>query len=275
MNSPVAMVLVDAHVHVHPQCDPAAMFDAAAENFGRAARRLNAGSHQGVLLLTEMAGIDWFESVLPRPGAQSRVGRWTCTASQSEDFSLHVGAAPAQSLIVIAGRQIVTAERIEVLALGTRSHIPDGQTLDATLTAARKAHATVVLPWAVGKWLGRRGKLVSAALRRAAELDLYAGDNAGRPTFWPEPEEFRIAAAQGRVVLPGTDPLPIRHAERRVGSMGFWMEGLLPPAMPAGALHQRLMSPGSQPIRAFGELESPWRFLRNQLALRFRKFQSR
>jgi hypothetical protein len=77
------------------------------------------------------------------------------------------------------------------------------------------------------------------------------------------------------VVLPGTDPLPLRHEERRVGSMGFWLGGSLPPAMPAGALHQRLMSPGSQPFRVYGELETPLRFLRNQLALRFRKFQSR
>ena len=70
-------------------------------------------------------------------------------------------------VLVIAGRQIVSAERIEVLALGTRTQIPDGQPLAATIDAVRADGALAVLPWGFGKWWGARGRMVDAYLETA------------------------------------------------------------------------------------------------------------
>jgi hypothetical protein len=262
-----SVVMVDAHVHVHPQADPGVLLTMAVENFGAAAQRLNADHWQGVLLLTEMAGANWFEAVYPGATGTNTLGKWAVTGSAAEDISMRA-SAPQASLIVVAGRQIVTAERVEVLAVGTRTRIADGQSLQATIVAAHKARATVVLPWAVGKWIGRRGKLVASAVQRAGELRLFVGDNAGRPVFWPAPQIFQQALSQGRPVLPGSDPLPLKDQERRVGSMGFWIKGRLPVDAPGAALKDWLMNANPEVVKPFGRLETPWRFMRNQVALR-------
>lgn len=260
-----SIVMVDAHVHVHPQADTTVLLEMAAENFAAAAQRLQARRWQAMLLLTEMAGVDWFESVYPGAGA-SALGKWTLTASSAEDISF-CASASGESLLVVAGRQVVTGERIEVLALGTRARIADGLSLQTTIARALAAGATLVLPWAVGKWLGRRGRLVANALRHA-EPDLFAGDNGGRPAFWPAPQIFKHVVSQGRPVLSGTDPLPLKHEERRVGSMGFWFQGYAPADAPGRYLQDRLRGARADAVVPFGRLENPWRFVRNQVALR-------
>lgn len=263
-----SVILVDAHVHVHASADPAQLLDSAAANFAVVAKELDAKRWQGVLLLAEMASMDWFDSV--SNGKAKQVGNWSLQSSTGEDISLNA-QQNGQSLTIIAGRQIVTSEKIEVLALGTRKTVPDGQDLSATLAAVRRSGALTVLPWGVGKWLGRRGRLVTDTLRKARELNVFPGDNSGRPGFWPEPAAFGFAVSQGYPVLPGTDPLPLPDEERRVGSMGFWMTGQLAAEAPGAALHRHLLGSEAKPIRAYGPRESVIGFFNNQLALRLKK----
>ncbi len=263
------MILVDAHVHVHPDASVAGLFDAAARNFSAVAGGMCASRWQGVLLLTEMKQMDWFQSVAQKK-THDRYDSWTVSPIASEAVSLRAENA-GTSLLIVAGRQIVTAEGIEVLALGTTTRIDDRHPLDATLDAVRNAQAITVLPWGVGKWIGRRGALVTNALRNAASQQIFAGDNAGRPFFWPRPQAFDVAEASGRPVLPGTDPLPLPHAEQHVGANGFWVEGELPTDAPWSALRTRLLAAGCNDIKAFGARESVVRFFYSQLALRRNK----
>ncbi len=263
------MILVDAHVHVHPVANVAGLFDAAARNFSTAAKQLHAARWQGVLLLTEMAQMDWFQSVADKP-VPEQCGDWLLSRIPGEAVCLRATSSDA-SLIVVAGRQIVTTEGIEVLALGTTTRIADRQSLDATLEAVRKVQAIAVLPWGVGKWLGRRGELVASALRNAASQQLFAGDNSGRPYFWPRPKVFELAESQGRPVLPGTDPLPLPDAEQRVGATGFWLDGQLPEDAPWRVLLTRLLAATSAEVRPYGTRESMGRFFHSQLALRMSK----
>jgi hypothetical protein len=170
------------------------------------------------------------------------------------------------SLHIVAGRQIVTAERIEVHALAMRQTIADGQTLRATLEEVRASDALVVLPWGVGKWLGRRGRLVAEAL--AADLGtVWLSDNGGRPWFWRDALLARAPAA-GRPVLRGSDPLPLPGEERRVGSFGCWLRGSV---ATAAALIARIRSSTPADLHPYGNSESLARFLRNQSALRLRR----
>jgi hypothetical protein len=180
---------------------------------------------------------------------------WPVTLTR-EPSSLVLGGR----LVVIAGRQVVTLERIEVLAVACIENIPNGLTLDATIAAIQEAGAVPVLPWGVGKWSGERGRLVANA---AARHNLLLGDNAGRPLGWPRPALF-----QRRVVLAGTDPLRLRGDQERVGTYGFILEGLFDSNCPAsaivGALQNLTQSPPS-----FGRRVGPFGFLRQQLGLRF------
>jgi hypothetical protein len=259
MTDPVT--LVDAHVHLHPFVDPEAVLDAAALNFEAAA--CHTGSWQGVLLLAEMSGIDAFEKLRQR-AVSGPVGSWKLRISDAETTSL-TAERGEERIVVVAGRQIATRERLEVLALATRERLADQQDFTSTLVSAKRASALVVLPWAVGKWLGRRGRLIEEAIETEAQV--FVGDNGGRPWFW-SPKVFRRVAQLSRPILPGSDPLAIRGEERRIGSRGFALAGRLSTERPAASLVERLASLKAEDIRPYGKQERAWRFFRNQLRLR-------
>ena len=209
------IVLVDAHVHLHA-CFPCERFlDAAAANFARAGKDLpDVRDVVGCLMLTESAGVDGFAQL-----ADGRLGTgsWQIASTQ-EDVSLIANRLGALPLFLIAGRQIATAERLELLALGTRARFPDRAPLRAALAAVAGSGAIPVVPWGFGKWTGRRGRLVADLLADAHDVRLYAGDNGGRPRGSLRPRLLALAERHGKLVLPGTDPLPFPGEVAKVAS---------------------------------------------------------
>jgi len=174
-------------------------------------------------------------------------------------------------LVAIAGCQIVSREHLEVLALGTRQQFEDSQPARTLLQKVARAGAIPVLPWGVGKWLGRRGQLVEELIEDPDLPPFFLGDSAHRPTFWPQPSQFRRAEEQGVRNLSGSDPLPFPGEVQRAGSFGVVLDGSLNLERPAQDLKQKLLDP-STTFRQFGEGEAPARFVRNQLKMQFRKF---
>lgn len=233
-------MLVDAHVHVHPCFSAEALLDGAFRNFRRAASDLGHSEAVGCLMLAEMAGVHWFRQF--REEREAIVVRGT------------------ERLVVVAGRQIVTRERLEVLALGRDVDIPDGLSLSEALHRVRESGALPVLPWGFGKWWGRRGALVEDAI--SSEGELYLGDNSGRPWF--------AGMRRGRLVLPGSDPLPFPDQAGRAGSFGFVLEGPLDLRNPAEDLLRRIRALREQP-RTYGRGETLPGFLWNQASLQLRR----
>jgi len=266
MSNPI--IAIDGHVHVHPSTDLDALLDAARMNLSKVAASQGAASWRGVLMLAEMRGTHWFESVV---GAGVDSQRWSVRAVPEDPLILNARCADGE-LSLVAGRQVVTREGIEVLTLATRAVLEDRMSLEDTLEAALAAQSVVVLPWGAGKWLGARGRLVANALKAPARGRIFAGDNGGRPQFWPTPEVFAATTGLGRAVLPGTDPLPLPGEEQRVGTFGFWLEGT-PPLAVGQWLRDRLSAARVGEVHAFGRLQGTLRFVRNQLALRLRKKQ--
>ena len=251
--------MVDAHVHIHPCFPLESFFDGALENFGKVDLSESA---TGCLLLAEMAGSYWFRNA---PGT---VGAWTL-ASKEEENSLVARRSTGERLIVVAGRQIVVRERLEVLALGRNADIPDGLPLDEALLRVRESGALPVLPWGFGKWSGRRGALVAATLAKPGG-ELYLGDNSNRLQLAGVPRLLREAGERGVLVLPGTDPLPFPNHAGRAGSFGFVLETALDPLRPAEDLLRRVRALREQPC-TYGRGETLPRFLQAQASLQLRQ----
>lgn len=262
------MVLVDGHVHVYDCFSVPAVFDAAAANFAAAADALgNGGSYDSVLCLVEGEGECFLADV--RSGKQGRVwrgrhGYWE--AELADEPEVLIVRRGATRLLVLAGRQLVTRERLEVLALGTTAPLHDGGSLEETLAAVRAAGALAVLPWGVGKWIGARGAIVARVLGNPQWSDVHVGDNGNRLSLGPEPAQLARARREGRCVLPGSDPLPLPGQEHRVASYGFAVRGELDAPHPAAALRALLASRAS--FVPFGRCSRLTRFVGNQLALR-------
>lgn len=263
-------LLVDAHVHVYDCFDIDKLLDAAWRNFNHAAEATGLDhGFSGVLFLTETSRDNWFlQSSMADNYSHwqiEKTGDKTVLQARRRTDSTDT----KNSIYIVAGRQIITAEGLELLALVTDSAFEDGLPVSSALTAVREQDAIPVLPWAVGKWLGKRGKILSALLAAEAKAhnDLWLGDNSGRPIFWPDPLHFKQARVLNMPVLPGSDPLPFASEAMRVGSFGFSMRDQLSEAQPAADL-KRLLRAKETEVLAYGQLENPWRFFINQLRLR-------
>jgi len=264
-------VLVDAHVHLHDGFAAGALLEAAATNMAAAARDLGLPADTpGMLLLAESEGVDAFARLADgsRPAAPWRLEP---TAEAVSLLARRPGAAP---IALVAGRQIVTTERLEVLALGTRATFADGQPARAAIVAARAAEALVVLPWGVGKWTGRRRALVRELLQEFLTERLYAGDNGGRLAWSPRPRLLGEAERHGGLVLPGSDPLPFAAEVIKPGRYGFVAKVDLDPQRPFAALKRWLDQQTGSP-RPYGRLERPLVFARRQIAMQKRKHARR
>jgi hypothetical protein len=218
--------------------------------------------------MTETARDDAFAAFAARAGGAARDG-WSFRAT-AEAESLLACRDGGAVLGLVAGRQIVTAEGLEVQALGTMVTFPDGEGLDATLDRVRAAGAVAVLPWGFGKWSGRRGALVEARIREGGAGDLFLGDNGGRLAAGPRPRLLDLAESRGLVVLPGSDPLPIPGQERRVASFGFVLDGPVDADRPAESLKAGLRGLAASP-RAYGRATGLAPFVRNQIFMQLRK----
>jgi hypothetical protein len=264
-------LLVDAHVHIHEPFPLERSLDAAAVNFSGARDGLRAeGEVLGCLMLAEIAGVDRFAAL-----ADGRLGAGAWQIMPTEEPVSVVATRPGTlPVLVIAGCQIVSAERIEILALGTRARIPDGKPLAATIDAIRADGALAVLPWGFGKWWGERGRVVDAYLASARLGDIFLGDNGGRPIGLPPPRQFARASRRSIFVLPGSDPLPGAGEIERIGRYGFVLCLKLDLDRPALALRAHLEKLERQPA-IFGRLQNPARFLASQVLLRLRKRPAR
>ena len=257
--------LIDGHVHFHPSFDRDRFLDSAAANFRQAAGSLGANTeYRGCLLLAESAGMHYFRSF--RDAASRTAGSWTFHRTAEAGSVLAQRAADTR-LLLVAGRQIITTERLEVLALCCNGEVDDGLPLLEVVHAANSLDAIVVLPWAFGKWWFRRGNIIDRFVRSAQATGIFLGDNGGRIRFGPRPRPFRVAESRGIRILPGSDPLPFDSDMRRIGSYGFAIDGKIETARPAAGLKHLLRNPATHPL-PYGNLIGMPGFCRNQLLIR-------
>jgi len=269
-------IIVDGHVHIYDCFELPVLFDSAYRNFSEVARQYSPGSlFTGVLMLTETRADQWFEYL--RAGT-TRKDRKVARATAPWKIKLLCNSCSllairdtGESLLLVAGRQITSSEGLELLALATNNLFDDGKPLLKTLRDVRAQDAIPVIPWAVGKWLGHRGKILSDVIDDESDKELFLGDNGGRPIFWHNPSHFKQARSAGMHVLPGSDPLPFAAEAYRVGSFGFMMSGTITAEQPVADL-KRLLRNKTTMFTAYGNLERPLHFFSNQLRLRMNCF---
>ncbi len=260
---------VDSHVHLYNWVDLVPMLDTALASFTDAVHKHKGKvPFYGMLVLTEPRGRDTFPKL--RTQLQSAQPCWLSSEwmlePTDETLSLTAVHTDGTRIFLISGQQVVTREALEVLAIASEQTVPDRQSLQDTLKAIRQRDGYPVLPWAVGKWLMGRGKIVSQAIAENDGKPLGIGDNGGRPAFWTRVEQFKQARLFDLPILRGSDPLPVKSS-RNAGSYGTLMSIPFDAAKPAKSLLDALCDKSCERID-FGVLEAPLSFLRDQITLR-------
>jgi hypothetical protein len=268
-------VLFDVHVHIYDCFDLQVFFDSAIGNFANEIANYDGSAQfQTVLILTDWLKENWFKRLVDLadqrtgPGSHT-IKTWTFHRTK-EPISLIARREDGERLLIVAGRKIISAENLEVLALATCVAIEDGLPLRNVLDQIKQNDAIPVIPWAVGKWMGKRGRVIKELLESTSEPDFFLCDNGNRPRLWPRPSFLALAEKKGGRVLAGSDPLHFASEATRAGSFANTMPGTIDPDTPAHDLKALLHDPRTG-IRTYGRLERLAPFLRNQFAMQLLK----
>ena len=248
---------LDAHAHVYPLHDVPRLLLAALDHMPRVAP-----TDLRVLCLAERADCSFFQALaqdeIRLPGDRWRIAAW------DPDGGIKIRHLPDhRDLWILAGRQIVSAERIEVCALFSDAPVADGLPAREIVRAILDQGGLPALDWAPGKWLFQRGDLVRRLVAEFPPAQLALVDTSLRPLGWPAPGLYRAARKQGRAVLAGSDPLPFAGEEDLAGSYHctFALPGLDDPARLVAPLKAALAG-GRLPIDFAGRRGAPLSVLR-------------
>ena len=274
-NEILPMVMIDAHVHIYSCFDLQIFFDSAFNNFkSEAAKNGHPDNFRAIVMLTDWAAENWFKYLADYAGGENYtkgkiVKNWTFHKT-NESCSLYAKHYKGGGLYVIAGRKIITKENLEVLALITETNFKDGLSLNKTILNIHDKDSIPVIPWAFGKWIGKRGKILMDLIKVTKKPEYLFCDNSNRPYFWPRPSLFRLGELKGIRVIAGSDPLHFASEVFRVGSFGFSFNGSISSKKPASDMKKYLLDSRIQ-FQVYGKLEKPCRFLCNQMVMQINK----
>lgn len=269
------MLLLDAHVHIYNQFDFNVFFSSAFFNFSMAAKSLNIHKYISVIVLTDWSNQNWFRELSTLSDLSN--DRQTIhhpfnfkIKKTQEEIALKILKNDSEELFLIAGRKIISAEDLEILALCSLQDFPDGKPLLDTIRLIDESGTIPVIPWAVGKWLGKRGTLLDELIDNPRDSFFYLCDNGNRPYFWPWPRHFKEAERNGIPIIAGSDPLHFSSEVSRIGRFGCLIDAHVTPATPGSEIVQ-LLREGQKSICRYGKLETGLRFVRNQLIMQLGK----
>ncbi len=268
-NKKKSLVLIDSHVHIHETYDVDIFFDFVFNNFLKYAGKIeNVKQWKAFLLLTEMEGVNKFEEIkkLQTVGSEKQFK----VENTNENISVKIISAEGNEIFVIAGKQIIAENNIEVLALCTNEKLEEGQDLTTTINKINSVNTVPVLPWGVGKWTGKRKEIITEFLKKQKEEKFFLGDNSGRPAFWKAPHLFTVGNETGHFVLPGTDALSIRDEITKTASYGFYVYEQTDSNNPAKTAKEIIYKLKAPP-KTFGALEKFVPFFKNQFTMQMNK----
>ena len=259
---------VDSHVHFHDCFDKGLFFESCFENMSKISY---SEIRTGMLFLTEGRNEDSYNFLRTIHEIKNPLSREIFRIKDiGEGVAIEVKSPPkGMKVIIFPGFQIVTKENIEVLSLGTKKRLPDGSSIENTISDVLSLGGIPVLPWGFGKWYGNRGKKVDELIMKKIP-DLFLGDNGGRSSVLPYPTQFNLAEANGMKILPGSDPLPFPKEAKRPMSYGFIIKINFDEKRPWESVKQSLLDE-SLKIEKFGNLTSLLTFIKTQIAMQIKK----
>lgn len=260
------MIISDLHVHFHKKYNEELFFNSIKNNFQKFYKENDSSNLYNVICLTESSGISFFDELSL---TEKEVNNWSFTHTNSNNAILAQHKSGFK-LFIIAGRQIVTEENLEVLAFGMVDDYKDGQPIDLVIQEVISGGFIPIIPWGFGKWSGKRGEVVDKIIKENKYHPLFLGDNGNRPSFIKLSPIFETAKAKNVHNLQGSDPLPFSNEESRPGSFGVLIEESLDVDNPYESF-SRILKKEKLKLSTYGELESIYKFFKHQIGMQIVK----
>ena len=201
--------ILDTHLHLYPEYDLTRAFNQLLDKsaqFGSESSR--------IACLAERHDCEYFKALangsIQLDGFEIQPDNTAeITLSRKRD-QLNVSLLP--------GRQVITQENIEILALACPESIDDGQPALDVIYQVNQLDRIAVVAWSPGKWFGKRGELVKKLIEGLDRTSFLLGDTTLRPYGWSTPKLMQQAINKGFGVVAGSDPLPFAGEEKWLGS---------------------------------------------------------
>ncbi len=236
------MILADFHMHLYPEYDIPYFLHAAFSHMEQHRHRLALTEADYVFCLAQTCDFSLTqvsnESTSPGklPNRSYRV-----EMSECGEF-IRLIRDDGVGLFVLPGRQIATAERLEIQALGQDESVPDGLPAAETVRAVLETGSQPILLWGFGKWMLSRSRIVSSLIEQYSPDQLWIGDSAMRPVWWKKSGLLNLAARKGFTIVSGSDPLPRKGQEKNAGRYINSIQGGLHPERPLQSLYAAVRS---------------------------------
>jgi hypothetical protein len=264
----MALWAVDSHIHFHKCFTEVLFFESCFKNISSINHSV---IKNGILFFTEGKNEDSFNYLRTLKKIQNPKTKETFSFDEIENGNAIKISTNKNDvrIIILPGFQIVTKENLEVLSLGTKTRLLDGDAIESTIDKVISLGGIPVLPWGFGKWYGNRGKKVDEIIMKRIP-NLLLGDNGGRSSMLPYPTQFNLAEANGMKILPGSDPLPFPQEAKRPMSFGFLAKINFDEKKPWESVKKSLLDENLK-IEKFGNLTSPFAFVKTQIAMQIKK----
>ncbi len=253
-------LFIDGHVHVYPMFDLERMIRAGERNAVASQRGVeNRDEAVKIWLLTERRDCSFFRNI-----RQAALKSFAVAETTEEEALTICSAATHEPLLyVLAGRQLITREGLEICALATLFSAPDRRLSAAeAIREIRQNGGVAAVNWAPGKWFGGRGRAVRRLFDEFSPCELLISDTTMRPTLWPTPRLAAAAERRGYRRLCGSDPLPFAGEEELAGSYGVLVRGEFDGQRPAASVRRLLES--DAPLLACGQRSRTFSWIRRQ-----------
>ncbi len=234
-------IVADTHVHLYSCYDLNVAFNTLRNNLNKISTNATC-----LAFLAERHDCHYFSEIINKGASfispEIQVDRFNNSVCLKEKGY--------PDLFLFAGRQIITSERIEILALTIDESIPDGLPAQKVIETVVDHGGIPVLSWAPGKWFGGRGELIENLITTGSSRDMVLGDTTLRPWCWGEPKKMEKAVRNGYAVLAGSDPLPFAGEEKKMGKYVSTWDSDFDLSDPVGSVRSLMKTGDWKPARA-------------------------
>jgi hypothetical protein len=255
-------LLIDGHVHIYPNFDFPTLISNTLKN-AIIAQRTSANRDDAikVWLLTERHDTTAFDMLAQQPVIE---GYTIHKTKENESLLIKNAGTKEPILYIIAGRQIITKNNLEICCLCSRFYKEDRLLSEFDLVQEiTKSGGIPTLNWAPGKWFGQRGKLVRTLMENLQSNQMLISDTSMRPTFWATPKLMIAAEKKGFKAIAGSDPLPFDGEEKMIATYASIVTGEFDYDKPAASIKKLFLNPETKLTRC-GKRSKPIQWLGRQ-----------
>ncbi|EKD26992.1 MAG: hypothetical protein ACD_79C00941G0003, partial [uncultured bacterium] len=151
-------LIADCHLHIYPFHNLKLIIENCFKNFSK--HKASSDKSIMAIFLAERHDCDEFNKLKNLNGDI----QYDIKVEKLKDSQVLKIKKQSEEMLVFAGRQIITKEKLEVLGLTIEERIKDGLPIREVIDKILKCDGIPVLSWAPGKWFFKRGKIIKELL---------------------------------------------------------------------------------------------------------------